>query len=274
MKLIAMTIQMIDPRLLDLSENLREEVDQSSIHAIANSLTLVGMMQPIRVIKRNGRSIVEDGSMRTRGALLLGWTEVPIIIVDDDESEALSLQRQLIANCQRESLAPSDLARGIFRLMEEAKCTAREAAKMIGMSSKVGKLLPLLKLPEGILALVDQGKIPASCAYELSRISDPMKQLELANQIAEGKLTRDGLLRLIKSLGVSQPVIGQKIRRSTVLMDGNRQVTVSAPGLDIASFIDCLDELTRKAKRERARGVELSTFTNMLRDQLQQEECA
>jgi ParB family chromosome partitioning protein len=269
----AMTVQMLDPRLLDVSENLREDIDQSSIPVLAESIRLVGIMQPILVRKRKDRYIVENGKRRTLAALMNGMTEVPAIVAEGDEpSERNSIQRQLIANCQQANLSDTDLARGIFRLMEQAKCSARDAAKLIGMSSKVGKILPLLKLPESVLELVEQGKIPSSCAYELSRVKDREKQLELATQLAEGKLTREALQRVIKSLLSPKPILVEKQRRTTVMLDRNRHVTVSAPGLDLTSMIECLDELIRKAKRERKRGVELDTFANMLRDQLSQEK--
>jgi hypothetical protein len=52
----------------------------------------------------------------------------------------------------------------------------------------------LLLLPLPIKTLVDEGRIAASAAVELTRIDDPVRQLTLAQELAAGRLTRDGLL--------------------------------------------------------------------------------
>jgi hypothetical protein len=78
--------------------------------------------------------------------------------------------------------------------MELAQWNASQAAKELGFSAAtVTRLLALLALPNSIVEQVQAGRIPASAAYELARIEDPARQAELAGQLAQGQLTRDGL---------------------------------------------------------------------------------
>jgi ParB/RepB/Spo0J family partition protein len=263
------TIEWVDLAQLDLSENLRGDVDPVSIQPLVESLRNVGMLQPILVRKNESRLIVEDGSRRLLAAKFAGWTQVPVRYVDEQETASHSVQRQLIANQQREALPPTILAKGVFELMEGAKCTAKEAASLIGMSTKVGKLSRMMRLPEELLSLIDAGKIPASCGYYLSRVEDSAKQAELASQIVAGKLTRDALQRVVSAMSTNLTKAKSAMRKTTLNLAGNQTVTVSAPGLNLATMISILEGLLKRAKQERKRDIELDTFVNMLNDQSQ-----
>jgi ParB family chromosome partitioning protein len=264
------TIEWVEIAQLDLSENLRGDVDPVSIQPLVESLRNVGMLQPILVRKNESRLIVEDGSRRLLAAKFAGWTQVPVRYVDEQETASHSVQRQLIANQQREALPPTILAKGVFELMEGAKCTAKEAAALIGMSTKVGKLSRMMRLPEELLSLIDAGKIPASCGYYLSRVEDSAKQAELASQVVAGKLTRDALQRVVSAMSPTNLTKAKSAMRKTTLnLAGNQTVTVSAPGLNLATMISILEGLLKRAKQERKRDIELDTFVNMLHDQSQ-----
>ncbi len=261
-------IELVDINLLRVSENLRGEVTPASVQDIAESLPKVGMIHAI--LARKCDMQVEDGARRLLAAKLAGWTQVPVLFVDELESDSHAVQRQIIANTQREALPPTVVAKGIFELMESAKCPAREAAALVGLSTNAGKLTRMMRLPAEQLALIDDGKIPPSSGYLLSQVEDPAKQAELASQIVEKKLTRDGLQRIIQAMKSSNPVKTTKaIRKSTIVMDGGRSVTIAAPGLNLAAMISCLEALLKRAKQERKRGIELETFVKMLLDQSQ-----
>ena len=263
------SIEWLDPNQLDLSQNLRGEVDPASIQPLLESLKKVGMLQPILVRKTTGLPVVEDGSRRLIAARMAGWTQVPVRFVDDQEEISHSMQRQLIANQQREALPPTVLAKGVFELMEDKKCTAKDAAALIGMSTKVGKLARMMRLPAEILELIDTGKIPASCGYYLSRVEDKAKQSELASQVVAGKLTRDSLQRIVSTVSAKVPKARKAIRRSTIVLDGSQSITIAAPGLNLPKVISILEGLLKRAKQVRKRGMELDTFIHMMHDQMQ-----
>ena len=66
-------------------------------------------------------------------------------------------------------------------------------------NAKVSRLLAVLSLPEAIRDQVQAGTIPASAAYELARVEDPGRQAALAEDLAGGRLTRDGLAGMAKA---------------------------------------------------------------------------
>ncbi len=134
---------------------------------------------------------MESGVFAARHA---GFEAIPAIVVADDLNEAQILQQQWIANCHRQELTPMEKVRAISRLMQLTGWSASETAKRLSMSgANVSRLLALLSLPEPIQIQVEDGVIPASAAAELARVDDPAKQAELAQRIAGGQLTRDGL---------------------------------------------------------------------------------
>ncbi|MFO0942343.1 MAG: ParB/RepB/Spo0J family partition protein [Pirellulales bacterium] len=260
------------PTELTVDVNIRDRIDEDALLGLMTSLTAVGMLLPIRVRLVKGLYVVIDGTRRLMAALRLGWEKVPVVIDVDELTDVEIVQRQLIANCQRENLSPLEEAAAIRSLMNITQCNATEAARKIGKKpSDITRRLALLELPAAILAWVSDGSIPASCAYELSRIKDPIKQAELAGLVKEGKLTRDELVGRKKLKG-PKPVSPTKEkssnnRRATASLDAQRSITVCGPELDLESFIAWLEELLSKARRERTRGVALSTFVKVLNDQ-------
>ena len=180
------------------------------------------------------------------------------------------IQRQLIANCQREDLTPLEKARGIDRLMKVTGCTATEAARDTGFSPPtVSRWLKLLLESEEVRQLVEAGKIPASAAYELSLIDDPQRRAEVVGQLVAGQMTRDGVTAARKTIGrKAVDKNGTRLVRVTAILSESRSVTVASAGLTLERFIELIEELLTKAPAApRTQGVELATFIKMLKDQ-------
>ena len=187
------------------------------------------------------------------------------------EEKALSqgevIQRQLIANCQREGLSPCEQSDAISVLMEKTDWSQTQVGEHLGMSNAtVTRLLALQVLPQSIREQVRAGKIAASAAYELARVGHSARQQELAGQLVSGKLTCDGLAGAMKaSRKREQPA--KSASRVTAKLGLNRAVTVVGEALCLESFIEILEELLGKARKVRSQGVELATFAKMLGDQ-------
>jgi ParB family chromosome partitioning protein len=210
-----------------------------------------------------------DGYHRYAAAVKAKWKMLATMVEQRELCEGEILQRQLIVNCLREDLSPLEKAAGMQRLMELTEWPANRVAAELGFSpATVTRLLALLSLPESIIGQVQTGKIPASAAYELARIDDPVRQAELAGQLAAGELTRDGLSGAQKAARKKPDGNGgTQAVRATAQLGADRSVTVSGPSLTLDGLIQILEELLAKARRERTRGVELSTFVKVLRDQ-------
>lgn len=248
---------------------VRDHIEEASLRELASGLKEVGQLQPIRVRKVGDKYVVVDGERRFLAASnYAGFQTIAAIIETQDLDEGQIIRRQLISNCHEE-LKPMEKARAIARLMEVAGWSATDTAKRLGMSNaNVSRLLALLSLPAPIQKQVEDGVIPSSAAAELARVDDLAKQAELAQRIADGRLTRDGLAGERKAAR-KNGAKGTKpaASRATAVLDEKRSVTVSSEGLDFDSFLQILEELVAKVRKIRPRGIGLQTFLRILKEE-------
>jgi len=261
-------IQYLPVGKIECERQVRDHIEEASIQELASGLKEVGQLQPIRVRKVGDKYVVVDGERRFRAASYAGLQTIAVIIETQDLDEGQIIHRQLIANCHEE-LKPMEKARAITRLMEVTGWSASEGAKRLGMSNaNVSRLLALLSLPAPIQKQVEDGVIPSSAAAELARVDDPTKQAELAQRIAGGHLTRDGLAgerKAARKNGSNGTKPGAS--RATAVLDKKRSVTVSSDGLDLESFLQILEELVAKVRKIRPRGIGLQTFLRVLKEE-------
>jgi ParB family chromosome partitioning protein len=189
-------------------EQPRKDFDEEALRHLSESLKKFGQLLPIRVRweERLGKWMIISGERRYRAALAAGMESVTCHFVEEDLSSSQILEEQVVENCLREDLRPVEQARAYRALMEANAWSARRVAEELHLaSSTVVKALALLQLPEGIQEQVDAGTIPASAAYELSRLG-PADQESLAGQITTEGLTRDRAVALVRKTAGRKPV--------------------------------------------------------------------
>lgn len=262
--------EVIRVRVEDLqpdSAQVRTEFDEEALRGLAASLKS-GQLQPILAYRRDGRLVVLDGERRLRACKLANLPTLDAIIMDDPLERGAVLERQLVANVQRENLSPLERARAIQRLLAETGWTAAKVAESIGMSpATVSRTLALLELPEEIQRRVSAGELSASTAYELVKSGDRSKQEDLVQRIAQEKLSRDRVAAAVRDKPPREPA-AKGTARVTAALGLGRTVTLAGPGLDtLDQFIEWVEELLQRAKKARPRGVELATFMAVLRDE-------
>lgn len=267
--MVANKIQELSMADITSEDNIRTEMEEASIDGLAQSMKSVGQLVPIRVREVHEKSFrVTDGSRRLRAAKRLGWETIEAIVDSCQLEHGTDLTMQLVANCQRADLPVLDKSRAIERLMKSMGWNASDVAGKLGMSNAaVTRLVSLLSLPESIKGWVDSGKIPPSTASELARITDPSKQYELAQQAAEGKLTRDAAVGIVRQKSSQSKPSGRGPCRAVAKLDAVRSVSLSGTNLSLDSMIGSLEELLSKARKARTQGFELATFLKMLTDQ-------
>ena len=121
-------------------EQPRKDFSEEPLSELAASITEHGVLQPITVRPCNsGGYKIIAGERRWRAARLAGLSEIPVIIKDVTESEAMEMA--LIENLQREDLDPVEEAFGYKQLMERCGLTQEQAAKRLGMAQLLRQAL-------------------------------------------------------------------------------------------------------------------------------------
>ena len=155
--------------------NPRRSFADEDLQDLSNSIREKGIIQPIVVRPAPGRAggfEIIAGERRWRAAGAAGLAEVPVIIVEVDDKEALELA--IIENVQRADLNAIEEARGYDRLAREFGYSQTDLARIIGKSrSHVANMVRLLKLPGSVEAMVVDGSLTAGHARALLGFDDP-----------------------------------------------------------------------------------------------------
>ena len=155
--------------------NPRRMFSDAELGELAGSIRERGIIQPIvvRTVRGTADSYeIIAGERRWRAAQRAGLHEVPIILHEATDAEALELA--IIENVQRADLNPLEEAAGYQALAEAYRYTQDDIAKTVGKSrSHVANTLRLLKLPEAVKAYINVGKLTAGHARALIGLPDP-----------------------------------------------------------------------------------------------------
>ena len=170
-KIVEIAIDLIDrnpyqPRTVFNEEELTE---------LANSIKQQGLIQPIVLRKVGDRYQIISGERRTRASKLAGFSTIKAQVYENLDDKVMS-EWALIENIQRVDLNPVEIARSYQKLIDNYNYTHEDLAKAVGKSrSAITNALRLLKLPEVVLAWIEEGKIAGGAARALcsDKIADP-----------------------------------------------------------------------------------------------------
>jgi ParB family transcriptional regulator, chromosome partitioning protein len=162
----------------------RTQINEAELVELTASIEASGLLQPVIVRPRNGKYELIAGERRWRAVQRLGWPKIPAVVKDVDDKTLLTLA--LIENLQRDDLTPIDAAAGYERLGEEFNLAQSEIARLVGRDrSTISNLLRLLKLPDEVKKLLQNGSLSEGHARALLGITDESEQIHLARQAAE-----------------------------------------------------------------------------------------
>jgi ParB family chromosome partitioning protein len=167
--------------------NPRRDFDSDQLDELTNSIREKGVMQPLLVRPTSDPDRVEiiAGERRWRAAQRAGLHDVPVVVREVDDKEALELA--IIENVQRVDLNPLEEAQGYEQLIEQFSYTQQDLAQVIGKSrSHVANTLRLLKLPREVRDMVTNGQLTAGHARTLITAEDPAA---VAREIVERGLS-------------------------------------------------------------------------------------
>jgi len=129
----------------------RSNFDHDALVELAQSISELGIIQPITVRKNGTKFELISGERRFRASQIAGLEEIPAYVRLADDRNMLELA--IVENLQREDLDAIEVAYSCKRMMNELGLTQEEVAKRLGKGrSTVTNFLRLLKLPAIIQA--------------------------------------------------------------------------------------------------------------------------
>ena len=180
-------------------EQPRKHFEEDALLELADSIKQYGVLQPLLVRKRKDYYEIIAGERRWRAAKLAGVKEVPVIIKEYTEQQAVEIA--LIENIQRENLNPIEEAMAFKKLLTEFNLKQDEVAERVSKSrTAVTNSMRLLKLGEKVQQMIIDDMITTGHARALLAIDDEEQQYLLATKIFDEKLSVRETEKLIKSL--------------------------------------------------------------------------
>jgi ParB family transcriptional regulator, chromosome partitioning protein len=169
----------------------RQIFDEDALTELADSIRVVGLLQPVVVRKvGSGRYQIVMGERRWRACQLAELDLVPAIVRETSDSDLL--RDALIENLHRQQLNALEEAAAYQQLLDDFEATHEELARRIGRSRPhITNTIRLLNLPPGVQRRVAAGVLSAGHARALLAIGDAQAQEQLAHRIvAEGLSVR------------------------------------------------------------------------------------
>jgi ParB family chromosome partitioning protein len=192
----------------------RRYFDPEKMEQLVLSIKEHGILEPllVRSLEDSDKYELVAGERRYRAAKEAGLTEIPVVIRDLSDEQAIQIA--LIENLQREDLNPveetegvlqllslklqmptSDVPKLLYRMQHEAKGNVAHnvmgsdedkavqsvfaALGTMTWESFVNNRLPLLNLPQDVLEALRQGKIAYTKAQAIARVKDDGYRQEL-----------------------------------------------------------------------------------------------
>ena len=195
-------VRQLDITTIDRSRfQPRTDFDPGQLRELADSIKQRGVMQPLLVRPLNGTGRFEliAGERRWRAAKEAGLTQIPAIVRDASDQEALEIA--LIENLQREDLNPIEEARAYEQLATQFKLTQEQIAEKVGRNrATVANAMRLLALPGEVLSWVADGRLSVGHAKAILGLTIAEEQQLVAVRVLKRSLTVRDTEKLVEQL--------------------------------------------------------------------------
>lgn len=184
----------------------RREFDPIALQELADSITEIGIIQPITLRKLNEDSYqIIAGERRYRASILAGLKTIPAYIRTADDENVMEMA--LIENIQREDLNSLEIALAYQHLIEQYELTQERLSERIGKKrTTIANYLRLLKLPAPIQVALKNKEIDMGHARALLTLEDPKTQIRIFNEtVAQGYSVRK-VEEIVKALANGESI--------------------------------------------------------------------
>lgn len=226
--------QLVELSSINLSEHQpRRYFDPEKLDQLVGSVKEHGILEPllVRPLPKGDYELVA-GERRFRAAQAANFTQVPVIVKELGDEEAL--QVALVENLQREDLNPLEETEGILQLLAiSLKVTVEDVVALLyrmrnelkgnvnqnvlvslegekiqtffkslglmGWDSFVSSRIPLLTLPVEILEALREGRIAYTKAQAIARLKDDTKRKILLDEVVTQQLSLSQVQERIKA---------------------------------------------------------------------------
>ncbi len=176
----------------------RQEFSKETLQELSVSIKSNGILQPIVARKKGDTFEIIAGERRWRAAQMAGLHEVPVILREFRDQEALELA--LVENIQREDLNPIEEAEAYQRLIQEFSLSQQQVADKVGKErATIANAVRLLALPSEVLKMITQKELSVGHAKVLLALPNPSRQKELAKITIKEKLSVRKLEKRVQS---------------------------------------------------------------------------
>jgi len=165
----------------------RRAFEPGALDALADSIRVHGVLQPIVVRRAGDRYELVVGERRWRASKQAGLASIPAVVLEIDPRDRLEVA--LVENVQRRDLNPIELAVA-FRALADTGATQEEIGERVGMDrSSIANHLRLLELPREIQGDVEAGRVTIGHAKALLSITSSERRSQLRDRIVAEQLS-------------------------------------------------------------------------------------
>lgn len=225
------SLSKIEPR----RDQPRKDFDQTALEAMADSISVHGVIQPIVVRELEGEIFkgnyeIIAGERRWRAAKMAGLSEIPAVVITGDDLKVA--QVSLIENMQRMDLNAIEEAMAFKVLIEKYEMTQEELARQVGRSRpSVANALRLLDLPEEVQGLLRDGSLSMGHARALLGLEYEEDMIRLAQKTVDRGLSVREVEKIVKQTlaaaqdeGEPAPEEGTALQRRVYMKDLEQKV--------------------------------------------------
>lgn len=262
----------------------RKYLDEDSLAELTASVRDKGVLEPIIVRRAAEGYELVAGERRTRAAQMAGLTEIPAIVVEIDDREALEVS--IMENLQREDLNAVEETDAVLTLLElnldltrdqvlhmlqemyneergratasafsgRQKHVAQALFRRLGRftpSSFLSNRVPILDFPEPLLSAVRSGRLEFTKAQAIARLDGEAPRDTLLSEAIEGDLSLSQIRRRITELRSGASPVADGLEDGAFALASNTRKLLSRRRLgrlgepDLERLSELLRQITR-----------------------------
>lgn len=177
----------------------RHAIAPDALEDLIRSVRERGVIQPLLARRVQDRYELIAGERRLRAAQAAELKQVPVIVMDVPDREALEIA--LVENIQREDLNLIEEAEGYRALSEKFEMTQEQVAQRVGKArATVANALRLLDLPDTVKRLIAENQLSAGHAKVLLGLEIAKERELLAARTVKEGLSVRALEKIVEKL--------------------------------------------------------------------------